>query len=324
MIETLPIFTTQYPALLPDGVAMLDAARAHNAAVVRRPAPEGEPLTIGVFVQHTARAGRPAGHDLVRIGCAAVVEEVVREQGQLLGVRARGLARVELLEARVEGVCLVGQVLVLDAPTPVDAFLAAQFARVKARFAGSGLVLESEQRTQLDAVVDPGRYADLLAAGLGELTLEQRLALLTATRPSARLELIDAIVGERAQAPATELGRVWAALRGASNAIPGLSALQSRAREIDRARLSDPQLRGALEELLRRRPILAIDAGDSMEIEARRESLLELTAAVPALKSLIECAGPDEDPLKGEIAAAIAFLVAAATREEQAGVAMLH
>lgn len=296
---------------------MLDAARAHNAAVARREPPEGEPATIAVFVQHAARAGRPGVTDLVRIGCAAVVEEVVRERGQLLGLRVRGLARVELLDLAVEGSCLIGQVKVLDAPVPVDGFLAAQFARVRARLTGSGLALEPELQAELAALGDPGRFADVLAVGLGELTIEQRLALLTATRPSARLEVLDAIVGERAPAPATELGRVWAALRGASNAIPGFSALQARARQIDRAGVQDARLRGALEELLRRQPILSIDVGDSMETEARRESLLELTAALPALESLHGFAGPEDVGVQGEIAAAIAYLHAAAIREHQ-------
>lgn len=318
MIESLPVFTTQFPVLLPEASALLDAARAHNAAVARRELPEGEPATIAVFVQHAARAGRPGVTDLVRIGCAAVVEEVVRERGQLLGLRVRGLARVELLDLVVEGSCLIGQVKVLDAPVPVDGFLAAQFARVRARLAGSGLALEPELEAELAALGDPGRFADVLAVGLGELTIEQRLALLTATRPSARLEVIDAIVGERAQAPATELGRVWAALRGASNAIPGFSALQGRARQIDRAGVQDARLRGALEELLRRQPILSIDVGDSMETEARRESLLELTAALPALESLHGFAGPEDAGVQGEIAAAIAYLHAAAIREQVA------
>jgi hypothetical protein len=318
VIESLPVFTTQFPALLPESTAMLDAARAHNAAVARREPPEGEPTTIAVFVQHAARAGRPGVADVVRVGCAAVVEEVVRGQGQLLGLRVRGLARVELLELVVEGACLIGQVKVLDAPVPLDSFLVAQFARVRARLAGSGLALEPELAAELAALEDPGRWADVLAAGLGELTLEQRLALLTATRPSARLEVIDTIVGERAQAPASELGRVWAALRGASNAIPGFSALQARARSIDRAGLRDAGLRGALDELLRRQPILSIDASDTMETEARRESLLELTAALPALESLRAFAGPEDAAVHGEIAAAIAFLHAAAIREQQA------
>lgn len=313
------MFTTQFPALLPEAAAMLDAARAHNAAVARREPPEGEPATIAVFVQHAARTGRPAAADLVRVGCAAVVEEVVRARGQLLGLRVRGLARVELLELAVEGACLIGQVKVLDAPAPLDNFLKAQFARVRARLAGSGLAREPELQAELAALDDPGRWADVLANGLGELTIEQRLALLTATRPSARLEVIDAIVGERAQAPATELGRVWAALRGASNALPGFSALQARARLIDRAGLQDAGVRGAIDELLRRQPILSIDVGDTMETEARRESLLELTAALPALESLRALAGAEDSAVQGEIAAAIAFLYAAAIREPVAG-----
>lgn len=317
MIEQIPIFTTQYPALLPEGVAMLDAARPHNSAVARRD-PGDEPLTIGVFVQHAARAGRPTAADLVQIGCAAVVEEVVRAGGQLLGLRVRGLARVALLEVAVEGACLIGQVRVLDAPAPVDAFLAAQFARVRARLAGSGLPVDPE----LAAIGDPGRFADRVANGLEELTIEQRLALLTATHPAARLDLIDTIIGERAQAPASELGRVWAALRVASNAVPGFSALQARARGVDRAALQDPGLRHTVDELLRRRPILAVDVDDSREIEARRESLLELTAALPTLESLHACAGPVDAAVQGEIAAAIAFVRAAVTRELQASEAL--
>jgi hypothetical protein len=324
VIESLPIFTTQFPALLPEGVAMLDAARPHNAAVARRADPAGEPLTIGVFVRHAGHAGRPVAADLVPIGCAAVVEEVVRERGQLLGLRVRGLARVELLELAVEGTCLFGQVRVLDAPVPVDAFLAAQFARVKARLAGSGLSLEPELQAVLAAIDDPGRYADLLAGGLAELSIERRLALLTTTRPSARLELVDALVGERAQAPASELGRVWAALRGASNAIAGFSALQARAQDVDRASVQDPRLGRVVDELLRRRPILEIDVDDSREDEARRESLLELTAALPVLESLRECAGPDDAALEGELAAAVAFLHAAVIRERQAGEVLVH
>lgn len=318
MIESLPVFTTQFPALLPEATAWLDAARAHNAGVARREPPEGEPATIGVFVQHAARGGRPGAADLVRIGCAAVVEEVVRSQGQLVGLRVRGLARIELLQLVPEGACLIGQVKVLDAPATPGPFLLAQFARVRARLAGSGLALEPEVLAELAALDDPGRWADVLANGLGELTIEQRLGLLTATRSSVRLEVIDAIVGARAQAPATELGRVWAALRGASNALPGFSALQARARLIDRAGVQDAGLRGALDELLRRQPILSIDADDTMETEARRESLLELTSALPALESLRAFAGPEDAAVQEEIVAAIAFLHAAAIREMQA------
>lgn len=319
VLAEVPIFTTQYPALLPEGVALLDAARAHNAAVARRAGQPGEePLTIGVFVQHAAPAVRPAAADLVRIGCAAVVEEVVRVRGQLLGLRVRGLARVELLAVMPDGTGLVGQVQVLDAPAPVDPFLAAQFARVKARLAGSGLELEAEQRAGLEALTDPGRYADLLALALAELTIEQRLALLTATRPSARLELIDAIVGERAQAPRTELGRVWAALRGSSNAVPGFSALQARALRVDRTTLQDQALRTAVATLMRSRPVLVIEGDDSREVEARRESLLELTSALPTLESLRACAGPEDAAVQAEIAAAIDFVRAAAARELRA------
>lgn len=315
MIEALPVVTTQYPALLPEGVALVDVARPHNAAVARR---EGEePQTVAVFVQHAARPGRPAATDLVRIGCAALVEEVVRADGQLLGLRVRGLARVELLELTDEGPALAAQVRVHDAPAAPDPFLAAQFARVKARLAGDGLSLEPGVREALAGIEDPGRYADVLVAGL-DLTLEQRLALLTATWPAARLEVVDRLLGERLPAPTTELGQVWAALRGASNAVPAFSALRERARRVDREALQGAPLRGVLTELARKRPFLVIEGSDNGEVEARRESLLELTTALSVLESLRACAGPEDAGVQAEIGAAQELLRAAAAREHAA------
>lgn len=318
MIEDLPVVTTPYPALLPEGVVLLDAARPHNAAVARRAAQATEPATIAVFVQQAAHVGRPVVGDLVRIGCAAIVDEVVRERGQLLGLRVRGLARVELLELGVDGVGLLGQVRVVDESTAHDPFIGPQLARLRARLAGSRLVVEPELQAALDALDDPGRYADALALALAEVTLEQRLTLLTNTRPAARLELLDQLVGERAPEPATELGRVWSVLRGPLSAVPGFSSLRGRAHLVDRLALTDPRLRDALDELLRRRPFLVLEGVENLEVEARRESLLELTAALPTLEALHALAGPGDAALGREIAAAIAFLHAAAAREHLA------
>ncbi len=316
MFEELALVTTLFPALLPEGVAMLDAARPHNAAAARRARQAtDEPATIGVFVQHAAHASRPAAADLVRIGCAAVVEEVVQERGQLLGLRVRGLARVELLDVSSDGAVLLGSVRVIDEATAGDPFVGAQLDRVRARLLDA--VIEPELRAALDAQPDPGRFADLLAGGLADLSLEQRLAFLTTARPVSRLELVDQLLHERSPAPASDLGRVWAALRGPLSAVPGFSSLRGRARAIDRATLADARLRDTLDELLRRQPFLVFAGGDSQEQEARRESLLELTTALPTLEALRGLAG-DEPALAREIAAAIAFLHAAAAREHAA------
>lgn len=318
VIEALPILTTQYPALLPEGVALIDAAQPHNAALARRARKAEEPLTVAVFVRASGRGGRPGAEDLVRVGCAAVVEEVVVEHGQLLGVRLRGLARVELIEIEADGVGLRGQVRVLDAPTAADPLLRAQLARVKARLAGSGLPLEAPVRDALRDVEDPGHFADVVVASLTEVAMEQRLALLMAVLPGARLELLDRLIAGLAQAPTTELGRVWAALREPAGAVPGHAALRARARDIDLDVLHDMRLRHVIEELRRAQPILVVELDDSREVEARRESLSQLTAALPALQSLYACGGPEDIAVQREISATIGFLHAAAASERAA------
>ena len=319
MIEALPILTVRYPALLPETTAFVAIAGPADAALARAARRSEEPFILAVFVRHDAH-GEPANvARLMRIGCVAVVEEVVVEHGQLLGVRLRGLARAELLDAAEglvpDGPLLRAQVRVLDAPAPVDPLMRAQLARVKARLPGAGLALDAAALAAIAAVDEPGRFADLLAAQLDDPTLEQRLMLLTTLAPTSRLVVVERMLDERAPTPTSELGRVWAALREPSNAVPGHASLRARAGTIDTSTLRDLRLRHTVEELARATPILVVEVDDSRELEARRESLSQLTSAARSLTALRACGGADDAAVQAEIAATIAFLLAVASSE---------
>lgn len=313
MIEALPILPTRYPALLPEAVAFIPVAGPAGAALARAARRSEEPFTLAVFAHQDS--------GLMRIGCAAIVEDVVVEHGQLLGLRVRGLARVELLgPAEIEGSTIASPVLharvrVLDAPVPVDALLRAQLARVKTRLPGAGLAIDRAVGDALEAIEEPGRFTDLLAAQLVDLTISQRIALLTTLAPVSRLALVDRLLDAVAAPPTSELGRVWAALREPCDAVPSHASLAASAARIDAAALRDLQLRHTVEELARGRPILVVEVGDSRELEARRESLSQLTSAVRSLEALRACGGPDDFAVKAEIAAAVAFLLVIASRE---------
>ncbi len=322
MIEALPILPMPYPALLPEAVTFLPATGAAGA-LVRAARRSAEPFTFAVFALEDS--------GLMRIGCAAVVEQVIVEHGQLLGMRVRGLARVELLgpvegEAPLALVSPVAQasrvaqarVRVLDAPAPVDALLRAQLARVKTRLPGMDLALDADALAAIEAIEEPGRFADALAAQLDELTLEHRVALLTTLVPAVRLALVDRLLDAVAIPPKRELGRVWAVLRDPCDAVPSHASLRARAGDIDTNTLTDLRLRAAVEELARARPILLVDVDDSRELEARRESLSQLTSAVRALEALRACGGPEDADVQAEIAAAVTFVLIVAAREREA------
>jgi Lon protease-like protein len=298
----------RYPALLPETSAFVGFAGPADAALARAARRSQEPFILAVFVRQDAQ--------LMRIGCAAVVEEVVVEHSQLLGLRLRGMARVELLgDLEPDGPLLRARVRVLDAPAQVDPLLRAQLARVKTRLPGAGLSLDATHGAAIASADEPGRFADLLAAQLDDLTLEQRLMLLTAVSPATRLVLVERLLDARAPAPTSELGRVWAGLREPCDAVPGHASLRARAGQIDASALRDPRLRQTVEDLARARPILVVEVDDSRELEARRESLSQLTSAMRSLTALRECGGPDDVAVQAEIAAAIAFLLAAAASE---------
>ncbi|HEY0137331.1 MAG TPA: LON peptidase substrate-binding domain-containing protein [Nannocystis sp.] len=314
MIESLPVLTVRYPALLPETTAFVAVAGPADAALAR--VARGDPqFALGVFVRQDGVASGLTG--LMRIGCVAVVEEVVVERGQLLGLRLRGLARAELLGPfeEADAALLRARVRVLDAPAAVDPLLRAQLARVRTRLPNAGLTLDAPELAALMAVEEPGHFADLLAAQLDDLSLEARLALLTTLAPAARLVLVDRLLDARAPAPTSELGRVWARLREPCDAVPGHASLRARAMQIDVAALHDLRLRHMVEELARARPILVVEVDDSRELEARRESLSQLTSAMRSLTALRECGGPDDAALQAEIAASVAFLLAVASRE---------
>lgn len=317
MIEALPILTVRYPALLPETTAFVAISGPADAALARAARRSEEPVTLAVFVRQDGHGARPTLDQLMQIGCVAVVEEVVVEHGQLLGLRLRGLARVELLgpPEATDAALLHARVRVLDAPAPVDPLLRAQLARVKTRLPNAGLALDAPDLAALMAVEEPGRFTDLLAAQLDDLTLEQRLALLTTLAPATRLVLVDRLLDACAPTPTTELGRVWARLREPIDAVPGHASLSARAAQIDLAAVHDLRLRHTVEELARGRPILVVEVDDSRELEARRESLAQLTSAIRSLAALRACGGPDDVAVQAEIAASIAFLLAVAASE---------
>jgi len=314
VIEALPILTVRYPALLPETTAFVAIAGPADAALARAARRGEEPFTLAVFVRQDGASSGLTG--LMRIGCVAVVEEVVVEHGQLLGLRLRGLARVELLGAPdAPDALLHARVRVLDAPAPLDPLLRAQLARVTTRLPNAGLALDVAGLVALMEIDEPGRFTDLLAAQLDELSLEARLTLLTTLAPAARLVLVDRLLDAIAPTPTSELGRVWARLREPCDAVPGHASLRARAEQIDVAAIHDLRLRHTVEDLARARPILVVEVDDSRELEARRESLSQLTSAVRSLTALRECGGPDDAAVRAEIAASIAFLLAVAASE---------
>ncbi len=320
MIAVLPVLTVRYPALLPEATAFVAVAGPADAALARAARRSDEPLTLAVFVRHEGHGAMPGLAGLVRIGCIAVVEEVVVEHAQLLGLRLRGLARAELLEPpeATDAALLHARVRVLDAPAPVDPLLRAQLSRVKTRLPSAGLALEASGLAAIMAIMaveEPGRFADLVAAQLDDLTLAQRLALLTTLAPATRLVLVDRLLDACAPTPTSELGRVWARLREPCDAVPAQASLCARAAQIDAPALHDPRLRHTVEELARARPILVVEVDDSRELEVRRASLSQLTSAMRSLAALRECGGPDDAAVQAEIAASIAFLVAVAESE---------
>lgn len=315
MIEELPVLTTPYPALLPEAVAFIAVARPTNAAVAREARRAGEPLTVAVFAEEGARDDRGGLAGLMTIGCAAVLEEVVVQNGQLLGVRARGLARVELLGPAAAGPLLRARVRILDAAAAPDATLQAQLARVATRLPAVEHGLADATVAALAAIADPSRFADALAAELADVTMEQRLGLLLATDPGTRLVLVERLLDALPARPTSELGRVWAALREPCNAVPAHASLRARAQAIDAASVRDEGLRRLVEELARALPILVVTLDDTLETEARRESLTQLTAAEQFLANLRACGRPGDADVEREIAAAAAFLAATAARD---------
>lgn len=309
MLAAMPIHLVSFPALLPETTAFLAVTTPADAALARAARRSEEPFTFAAFVRQ--------GDAMLRIGCAAVVIEVVVEHGQLLGVRARGLARVELTGPISAAAPLPrAEVRVLDAPAPADPLLRAQLARVATRL--YSLPIDPSSRATLTTIDEPGRFADLLAAQLEDLTLEQRMQLLTTTDPTHRLTLIETLLAPRTTAPTREFARVWAALREPSSAIPSHASLRARAGAIDTAALRDLQLRHTVDEFARAQPILVVEVDDSRELEARRESLSQLTSAVRSLTSLRACGDPDDPEdagVQAEIAASIAFLLTVAANE---------
>lgn len=306
MIAELPVLATRYPALLPEGVAFIAVAGPAHAALAREARRASEPLTVAVF------AAQDGADALMPIGCAAVVEEVVVQDGQLLGLRLRGLARVAL-SGPVTGAR--AEVSILDAPPEVDAVLRAQLARVQTRLPAVELDLPEATREALGATDDPSRFSDVLAAELADLTLEQRLALLTTLEPGPRLVLVERLLDALPPRPTSALGGVWAALREPCNAVPAHASLRARAQDIDATALRDEPLRRVVEDLARSRPILVVTLDDSAETEARRESLTQLTSALQFLENLRNCGRPGDEATQREISAAMAFLNATAARD---------
>lgn len=322
VIEHLPVLVVRYPALLPEATAFLAVVTAADAALARAARDSEEPFTFAAFMPQDVVDAPASAARLMTLGCAAVVEEVIIKQGQLLGVRARGLARVGLLgEPPVAASGLRdAPVRVLDAHAPAEPLQRAQLARVRTRLAAAGLAIDAAVGATLAKLEDLGHFADLLAAQLDELTLDERLRLLVTHEPAGRLALVDRLLDARAAAPGREFGRVWAALRGPSVAVPAQASLSARARGVDTAALVDPALRRVVEDMARAEPILVVEVGDSHEREHRRESLTQLTSAVRSLTDLRGCgdANDREDAAtQAEIAAAVALLLTVASMEHE-------
>ncbi|MBL9101147.1 MAG: LON peptidase substrate-binding domain-containing protein [Myxococcales bacterium] len=322
MIEHLPVLVVRYPALLPEGTAFLAVVTAADAALARAARDSEEPFTFAAFMPRDVEDAPASAARLMPVGCAAVVEEVVIKSGQLLGVRARGLARVGLIgEAPVAAAALMRVGMrVLDAHVPAEPLQRAQLARVRTRVAAAGLAIDAAVGARLAGLDDPGHFADLLAAQLDGLTLDERLQLLVTHDSAGRLALVDRLVDARASAPTREFGRVWAALRGPAVAVPAQASLSARARDVDTTALVDASLRRVVEDMARDEPIRVLEIGDSHEREHRRESLAQLTAAVRSLTALRGCGDPDdrEDAAaQAEIAAAVALLLTVASMEHE-------
>lgn len=324
MLETLPVLVVHYPVLLPEATAFIVVAGAGEAALARAARRSEDPFTFAVFIRQRP-SDEPAGPTrLLPIGCAAVVEKVVVEHGQLLGMRVRGLARVQLIGTprAADGALTEADIVVLDARTSDDdGLLRAQLARVRTRLHAAHPPIEAGARATLVAVDDPGHFADALAAQFDDLSPAERLQLLTTAEPAARLILAERLLAARTAAPARELGRVWAALRSPIDTVPGQSTLREQARGIDVSALHDPQLRRVVEDIARSEPIPVIDANDDQEQQLRRETLAQLTSAIRSLTALRGCASPDDAEdvaVQAEIAAAIGFLFVIADSEHAA------
>ena len=326
VIELLPVLIVQHPVLLPESTAFIVITGPADAALARAARRSKEPFTFAAFLRHVPddEPTEPARTiRLMPIGCAAVVEQVVVEGGQILGIRARGLARVELI-ADIEpaaGALLQAEVAVLDARAETDDLLRAQLARVRTRVHTLHPPLDAEARAALTEIDDPGHFADALAALLDDLTLAQRLQLLTTPEPAARLVLVERLLDARTSAPTRQFSRVWFALRSPSTDVPTQTSLRAQARGIDASSLQDPRLRGVVEAMVQAEPGPAVSSADSRELQFRRENLAQLTAAIRSLTALRECASPDDPDdvaVQAEISATIAFLFVVAGREHTA------
>lgn len=197
-IDDLPIFPLG-TVLFPEGALPLRVFEARYMDMARACLRDGSPFGV-CLITNGGEVGTPAEHE--NLGCMAAIDEVDMAQLGLLRVRARGLARFEVLERRVQRDGLIRARVRPLAPDP-EAALPEELAPLGALALRLTRELIAHEPDPLDRrAIEPLRETSAVWVSnrLAEILpwpMPFRQRLMALTDPTARLAIVADLLTRR-------------------------------------------------------------------------------------------------------------------------------
>ncbi len=200
--DELPVLPLREAVLFPQAVIPLAAARPATVRAIDD-AVLG-PRMLAVLAQRDAAQEAPAPQDLHRTGTIAVIHRLLRQPDGTVRLVVQGLERFRVAEFTQASPYLRVRVERLRdvAPPPDDVeaeALGRQALALFQRIVELSPALPDELVPLVSGAGDAGRMADLIAAGLPSLTLDQRQTLLETPDVKARLRTLVAALTKEAE-----------------------------------------------------------------------------------------------------------------------------
>jgi ATP-dependent Lon protease len=198
----LPILPLRETVLFPQAVIPLAAARPATVRAVDEAVLGGR--LIGVIAQRDATVEAPAPQDLHRTGTVAVIHRMLKQPDGSIRLVVQGIERFRVTEfvqmtphlrARIERVADVAP----GADDLEGEALARQTLALFERIVELSPTLSDDLVTLVSSAGEPGRMADLMAAALPSLTVDQRQTLLETPDVKARLRTLVGALSKEAE-----------------------------------------------------------------------------------------------------------------------------